>query len=61
MATVTAQIEDIDRHALNKPPGSLSLENRRCLLAELRFLLVETEACDNLRHPSSRSLPRGLI
>jgi len=31
------------------------------LLAELRFLLVETHACDNLRHPSSRSLPRRLI
>jgi len=22
MATVTARIEDIDRHAVNKPPGS---------------------------------------
>jgi len=39
----------------------VSLDNRPCLLAELRFLLVETQACDNLRHPSSRSLPRLLI
>jgi len=26
-----------------------------------RFLLVETHACDDLRHPFSRSLPRELI
>jgi hypothetical protein len=39
----------------------LSVDNLRCSLAELRFLLVETHACDDLRHPFSRSLPRELI
>jgi hypothetical protein len=39
----------------------LSIENRARSLAELRFLLVETHACDDLRHPFSRSLPRLLI
>jgi hypothetical protein len=58
-------------HALSCPEGELeilaldlrclSTDNRPCLLAELRFLLVETHARDNLRHPSSCSLPRRLI
>jgi hypothetical protein len=39
----------------------LSIENRACSLAELRFLLVETHACDDLRHPFSRGLPCLLI
>jgi len=54
-------------HAVSCPDGvlailvldlrCLSTENRACSLAELRFLLIETHACDDLRHPSSRGLP----